>query len=84
MEVLLAEGKGMVCPMFLTEQVEASNYGMKADGMAPVCWYAKLMDHDEFMDSELYKSGCGEQFKEYAHQAALGTFNKKLFNRYCK
>ena len=84
MEVLLASGKGMVCPMFLTEQVEANEYGMKHDGMAPVCWYAKLKDHEEFMSSELYKSGCGEQFAEYAHQAVLGTFNKKLLKKYGK
>ena len=84
MEVLLAAGKGMVCPMFLTEQVEADVYGMKHDGMATVCWYSKLKDHDEFMSSELFKSGCGQQFADYAHQAAMGTFNKKLFKRYSK
>ena len=84
MEILLASGDGMVCPMFLTEQVEADEYGMKHDGMAPVCWFSKLYDHEEFMSSELFKSGCGEQFADYAHQALLGTFNKKLFLKYGK
>lgn len=84
MRILLASGDGMVCPMFLTEQVEADEYDMKADGLAPVCWFSKLYDHEQFMSSELFKSGCGEKFADYAHQALLGTFNKKLLNKYCK
>merc|ERR1712227_708421 len=70
--------------MFLTEQVEADVYGMKHDGKAAACWYSKLKDHEKFMSSELYKTGCGEQFAQYAHEALLGTFDRKLYRKYAR
>ena len=64
--------------------MNAKDYKLKADGMAPICFYSMLYNHEEFMDSELHKSGCGVNFADYAHKSLLGTFKKKVYYRYSK
>ena len=72
---ILAEGKGHVCPVYLTK-LEAG-FGLNASQKAPMCYFLLYIDINYFLNSE-HSAICGSAFKSHAYAMIKNSKSSKL------